>query len=111
MQEEEKKEIKAIEKHGKILADIVGRTVAPIVGMIAAGPIGAIAGGVVGTLIKYGTEEFLNRFLTPKEIRRVGTSAEFIVTSINERLNQGASPHEAFFAQNENGVFRCRRDF
>lgn len=97
MQEEEKKEIKAINKQLKIVADVIGRTASPIIGMIAAGPIGAIAGGVVGTLIKYGTEEFLSRFLTPKEVRRVGTSAEYIVNEINSKLAQNEKLNEDLF--------------
>ena len=69
------------------MGDIAGRVIGPLVGLIAGGPLGSIAGGVVGTLIKYGVEDFCTRFLTPKEVRRVGTSAEYMINGINERLN------------------------
>lgn len=79
--------------------------------MIAGGPAGAIAGGVVGILIKYGTEEFLDRFLTPKEVRRVGTSAEFIVKNINAKLEQGDKLNEAFFETKEDGSSNAEEVF
>lgn len=97
MQEEEKPEIKAIEKQIKIFADVAGRVVAPIAGLIAAGPIGAIAGGAVGTVIKYGIEDFLGKFLTPKEVRRVGTSAEYIINGVNKKLEAGEGIREELF--------------
>jgi hypothetical protein len=92
-----KPEIKAIEKRSKVLADVLSRTVGPLIGAIAGGPIGAVAGGVAGTLIKYGLEEFLDRFLTPKEVRRVGTSAEFIINGINKKLENGDQLNEPIF--------------
>ena len=104
MQEEERPEIKAIEKQGKILADVMGRVVAPIVGLIAAGPLGGIAGGVVGTMIKYGIEDFLARFLTPKEVKRVGTSAEYIIKNMNDRIEAGSQINAAIFEAKEGRV-------
>lgn len=89
MNDQPKKEVQAIQKSSKILSDVVSRTITPLIGAVLAGPIGAVAGGVAGTLIKYGLEEFMDRWLTPKEVKRVGTTTEFIITEINQRLQQG----------------------
>jgi hypothetical protein len=97
MTEEPKKELQAIHKQGKMLSDVVSQAIAPLIGAVVAGPIGAVAGGVAGTLIKYGCEEFMDRWLTPKEVKRVGTSTEYIITKINERLNQGDNFYTALF--------------
>ena len=102
MKDQEPKEIKSLEKQIKMLGDVSGRVVAPLVGLIAAGPTGAIAGGVVGTMIKYGVEEFLTRHLTPKEVRRAGTSAEYMIKGIDERLKAGNEINMAFFEEQEN---------
>ena len=99
MKETAPKEVKSLEKQIKVLGDVSGRVVAPLVGLIAAGPVGAIAGGVVGTMIKYGVEEFLTRYLTPKEVRRVGTSAEYMITGIDERLSAGEEINLNFFEE------------
>lgn len=101
MQEEEKPEINAIEKQGKILADVMGRVVAPLVGLIAAGPIGAIAGGVTGVVLKYVIEDFFGKFLTPKEVKRVGTSAEYIISNINEKLDEGREINDIIFQKRD----------
>jgi len=86
---ESNKEISIIQKKGKQLAEIIGKVLGPVVGMAAAGPMGGIAGGVAASLIKFGLEEFMGRWLTPKEAMRVGTSAEFIIAQINGRLEKG----------------------
>jgi hypothetical protein len=97
MTEESNKEIQAIQKRAKMLSEVISRTLAPLVGIAVAGPIGAVAGGVAGTLIKYSLEEFMDRWLTPKEVKRIGTSTEYIIKQINNRLNQGENLNTGLF--------------
>lgn len=104
MNEEPKKEVQAIQKSSKIFSDVVSRTIAPLIGAVVAGPIGAVAGGVAGTLIKYGLEEFMDRWLTPKEVKRVGTSAEFIINEINQRLQKGDELNVELFESRSNEI-------
>lgn len=89
MTENPKQEVLNIQKGSKILSEVVSRTIGPLIGMLAAGPLGAVAGGVAGTLIKFGLEDFMDKWLTPKEVKRVGTSAEYIINQINQKLQNG----------------------
>lgn len=104
MTEDPKKEVQAIQKHGKILSEIASRTLTPLIGALVAGPIGAVAGGVAGTLIKYGLEDFMDRWLTPKEIKRVGTSTEYIINQINSRLDEGYNLNTRLFENKDDKI-------
>lgn len=111
MQEDEKKEIKAIEKAGKIISEVTSRALAPLIGLTITGPIGAIAGGVAGTLIKFGLEEFMGRWLTPKEVKRVGTTAEYIINGVNNELNNGMQLNQQLFEYKEGEVSNAEELF
>ncbi len=39
----------------------------------------------------------MDRWLTPKEVKRVGTSSEYIINQINNRLNQGDNLNTGLF--------------
>jgi hypothetical protein len=101
MNDKIKPEVVAIEKSSKRLADIISRTVPPLVGLIVAGPIGGIAGGIAGSILKYGLEDFFEKYLTPKEVKRVGTSAEYIISEINKNLKSGLQINQAIFESEE----------
>jgi hypothetical protein len=103
MRETEKKEIGEIHKQLKLISEIAGSTLAPLIGAIVAGPAGALAGGVAGTLMKRGLQEFMERWLTPKEVKRVGTSAEYIIEHINNRLDKHEELNGKLFTVDENG--------
>jgi len=90
MKEEVKPEIQSIQKSGEILAEVTSRIIGPLIVAAVAGPVGAVAGGVAGSIIKYGLEEFMEMWLTPKEVKRVGTSAEYIINEINNSLLNGS---------------------
>lgn len=92
-------------KKVSLIADITGNTVSPVIGAILGGLLGSVAGGAVGSLIKHSLEEFINRFLTPKEQRRVEASAEFILNGISANFNGVQSPKRAIV-----GLKKCKSD-
>ncbi|OXB03820.1 hypothetical protein B0A81_17620 [Flavobacterium plurextorum] len=82
--------------------DIAGGAIGGALGLIG-GPVGAIAGGALGVTITHVIKEFINRQLSNRQEVRVSASTVYILTGINNKLENGEQIRQDNFFDNQNG--------
>ncbi len=70
-------------------SDITGAAIGGGTGFLIGGPTGAVVGGPLGILITRGLSDIANRVLSIREKIRVGATAWYAITKIEERRNSG----------------------
>ena len=70
-------------------SDITGAATGGGIGFLIGGPAGAAVGGPLGILIRRGLSDIANRVLSTREKIRVGATAWYAITKIEERRNSG----------------------
>ncbi len=70
-------------------SDITGAAGGGGIGFLIGGPAGAALGGPLGILIRRGLSDIANRILSTRERKRVGATAWYAITKIEERRNSG----------------------
>lgn len=102
-QDQEKQKLSELITSG---SDIAGAAVGGALGFLAAGPVGAAAAAVGGTAVgkvigRVGVE-LHDRFLGPREEKRVGATTAFAIEAIKGMLEEGKTPRQdGFFDEDE----------
>lgn len=88
-------------------SEIAGAAVGGALGFLAGGPIGAASAGVLGVIIAKSTGKLIsdvaNRYLSYREEIRIGATAAFALSAIQDRLTEGDKPRDDGFFTSQAG--------
>lgn len=100
MNEEENKIRDLLNSGGELIGPSIGGAIGGVLGFIAGGPVGAAGAGVVGNITGKLLSDVANRHLSKREEARVGATAVFAISKIQERLEQGHQlRNDSFFEE------------